>query len=103
MSLPIRKLDYSAAVAVSSRELLERITFASVPYSNTDSPYLSQINFRTARSITPVLRKTAVSTALEFRSFLQLSNGCVFRVRKLKKDIKVHRQQDQFCDTAFCI
>lgn len=78
MSVPIRKLDYFAAIAVNNRALLEGITFASVSYSNIASPYLSQIYFRTAQGITPVFRKAAVPTAFQFRSLLQLSNGCVF-------------------------
>lgn len=84
MSVPIRKLDYFAAIAVSNK-LLEGITFASVSYSNIASPYLSQINFRTAQSITPVFWKAAVPTALEFKSLLQLSNGCVLCFTKPKR------------------
>jgi len=52
-------------------ELLEGITFASESYSNIASPYLSEINFR------KVFREAAVPTAIEFRSLLQLSKGCL--------------------------
>lgn len=92
MSVPIRKVDYFAAIAVSNRELLESISFFLLSYSNIASTYLSQIAFRSAQSITPVFRKAAVLTALEFRSLLQLSSKCAFWFGKPEKDAKVSTQ-----------
>lgn len=104
VSVPVKKLDYFAAVAVYiNRELLESITFVWLSYSTIPSTYLSQITFRSAQSITSVFRKAAVLTALEFRSLLHLSSGCAFWFRKPEKDAKVSAQQDFFCVTAFYI
>lgn len=77
--------------------LLEGITFASESYSNIASPYLSEINFR------KVFREAAVPTAIEFRSLLQLSKGCLLWFRKPKRGHQGVRTARQFSDTAFCI